>query len=137
MCALGGQDSQDIKDLCATLRCADVIVREDGGMTDKEPSEIEARANAASLGPWGGWHVGASTPGGRLGNGGYGRQVQVWVRDAKGPLVTDGICACETGLHGKDEANAVFIAHAREDVPRLVAEVRRLRLLVEEMQKGA
>ena len=30
-------------------------------------------------------------------------------------------------IDGDREANAAFIAHAREDVPALVAEVRRLR----------
>jgi hypothetical protein len=34
-----------------------------------------------------------------------------------------------------DFANAAFIAHAREDVPALVAEVRRLRAALEEAQR--
>ncbi|MFI6984214.1 hypothetical protein ACIBSV_37225 [Embleya sp. NPDC050154] len=32
---------------------------------------------------------------------------------------------------GRWDENALFIAHARRDVPRLVAEIRRLRLLLE------
>lgn len=61
---------------------------------------IEARANAATPGPW---RVGAT----------YDPEINVDVTNADGNLVGP-----------KDED---FIAAAREDVPALVAEVRRLR----------
>ncbi|MBG0819589.1 hypothetical protein HS048_02295 [Planomonospora sp. ID91781] len=41
-----------------------------------------------------------------------------------------------TGPDDRWDANAVFIAHARSDVPRLLAEVRRLRALLDEARHG-
>jgi hypothetical protein len=83
-------------------------------MTDEELAGIEARANAATSGPW------------------------VWkVRGENGPLCMhsgdaivfdDGTAWGEYGSPMHNEAaDATFIAHARTDVPALVAEVRRLR----------
>jgi hypothetical protein len=96
-------------------------------MTSKELREIELRAKAASPGPWGGYHLGLMIPGGRIGNNGYGWQVQCWKKDEQGrPVVFAGIADC-VNLDGlNDEANAEFIAHAREDVPKLVRQVRKL-----------
>jgi hypothetical protein len=86
-------------------------------MTDEELAGVEARANAATTGPWE-WKV----------------------RDDSGPLAMhsgdvivfdDGTAWGEYGspMHNA-AADATFIAHARTDVPALVAEVRRLRGLV-------
>ena len=96
-------------------------------MTPKELREIDRRAKAASPGPWGGYHLGLKTPGGRLGFQGYGRQVQCWKKDERGrPVVFAGIADCVYMDGLDDEANAKFISLAREDVPNLVREVRRL-----------
>lgn len=72
-------------------------------MTDLDLDAIEARANAATPGPW---EHGADKNGG--------------VRDIYAPDDTH-----ITG--GALYADAVFLAYARTDVPLLVAEVRRLR----------
>lgn len=75
-------------------------------MTDEQLAEIEARANAATPGPW------------------VQSQRDTWMvyRDGGGtPEVDVG-----GGYDTKENAN--FIAHARSDVPALVAEVRRLRV---------
>lgn len=91
-------------------------------MTDDELSQIEARANAATPGPW--------------------REIR---RD-------DPSCAAEYVIAGADDisvactscngeyctgmtdADCAFIAAARTDVPALVAEVRRLRDIVERVR---
>ena len=88
---------------------------------------IEARAKAATPGPWG-WY---DPPG-----AGYGPQIESEEQHARWGgmacvLVTAEVCsACrERGapcLSGKQE-DKDFIAHAREDIPALIAEVRRLR----------
>lgn len=86
-------------------------------MTDTELAEIEARANAATPGPW------------RVGH------AETWhvFGDVGNPELMAPACgrvllrANEHYRHGHDMA---FIAHARADVPALVAEVRRLRELV-------
>lgn len=75
---------------------------------------IEARAEAATAGPWHGEH----DEFGCVHVGDYG-----WV--ASGPQGQSPDYDGGTGDQGK--ADAEFIAHAREDVPALVAEVRRLR----------
>lgn len=76
-------------------------------MTEEDLATIEARAERATAGPWeasanyliGGW----------------------WVQD---PVAKDREGEV---LDGGSEADCVFVAHARSDVPALVAEVRRLR----------
>lgn len=79
---------------------------------------IEARANAATPGPWqrderyvvGGEDIPGSRPGGEV------------IAQAQPTL-----SAWREYELSQRVANAEFIAHAREDVPALVAEVRRLR----------
>jgi hypothetical protein len=73
--------------------------------------EIEARANAATPGPWEGKR-----------NGG------VYAGDME-PVFETG-CGCCSDPDLTDE-NSAFIASARTDVPALIAEVRRLRKLLE------
>ena len=95
---------------------------------------IEARAKAATPGPWG-WY---DPPG-----AGYGPQIESEEQHARWGgmacvLVTAEVCsACrERGapcLSGKQE-DKDFIAHAREDIPALTAEVRRLNAYIEERQ---
>lgn len=91
-------------------------------MTDDELKKIEARANAATRGPWNANFV--SDPvtvfGGECDCRGYPDSVAVASKPEPDPL--DEKCT-----HIKWIDNMRFIAHAREDVPALVAEVRRLR----------
>lgn len=101
-------------------------------MTDAELGAIDARAKAATSGPW--------RPHKTL-DGGNGRDVEAGckpgiavARCATPWLVNSrGICAIYAA---ERDANAVFIAYAREDVPALVAEVHQLRGLLADI-KGA
>lgn len=70
---------------------------------------IEARAAAASSGPW-------SVDGGRDGNRLFW-QIGGILRDAYG----------NNSITSDDEATVKFIAHARTDIPALVAELRSVR----------
>lgn len=77
-------------------------------ITPDELDAIEARADAAHIGPW---DVGPP-----------GEDGEIWVES---DYNVDGGCP----IFGGDESmlhNLEFAAHARTDVPRLVAEVRRL-----------
>jgi len=75
-------------------------------MTTEELLAIEARANAATAGPW------------------RGKKDEGVQADATDVFETG--CGCCSPSH-LSEADALFIAHARTDVPALVAEVRRLK----------
>jgi hypothetical protein len=77
-------------------------------MTDHELAAIEARANAATPGPWG-WR--------EVGSGFYPTAI-VYDRD-------DAEVVKDTDFIVKDDLE--FIAHAREDIPKLIAEIRRLK----------
>ena len=80
-------------------------------MTDIDLKEIEAREEAASKGAW------------KLSD----------IHDGESIYDSDGnlVCAIGQSYWGPDrrrsEDNFKFIVHARTDVPRLIAEVRRLR----------
>lgn len=93
-------------------------------MTEEDLTDIEARANAASEGPW------------ALASPGIGTDL----RDAKGRVVANQVIGGGfTSQEAKDRevATAVFLAAARSDVPALVAEVRRLREGILRKQWGA
>ena len=81
-------------------------------MTEQELTAIEERANAATMGPW----EGHSNSG-------------VTSKHTHDNVFETG-CGCCTHNDLSVE-DAAFIAAARVDVPALVAEVRRLRALVE------
>ena len=86
-------------------------------MNEKELAEIEARAEAATLGPW---DIGHEAPPLYAGNS---------CITAK---LGERMAIIFEANHNFDLDNsAVFIAHARQDVPALCAEVRRLTNLVE------
>jgi hypothetical protein len=82
---------------------------------------IRARAAAATEGPWELW-TGCSWR--RFGSAPTGRAVcePVTQRDGQPDLYFPN--------GGQDGPDATFIAHARTDIPALLAEVRRLRALV-------
>lgn len=110
----------------AGLSCGAPVAVQDGAdmsdiMTLEELGEIEARAESATDGPWHHYRDVAGLP---------DIPVVGCYDDARRDYVA--ICDC----WGQDfdvprdrdyRADADFIAHAREDVPALVAEVRRLR----------
>lgn len=83
---------------------------------------IEARANAATEGPWEADNT---------------EVMQHWSRPEPWQPIATNEVACMAYCYGgsargiENEADAEFIAHAREDVPALIAEVRRLRAAVE------
>lgn len=86
-------------------------------MTESELAEIEARAAAATEGPWRaeeGWVV----------PDGFDNEAFVEGEEASLPVIGMWVHDRELLLAPND---AEFIARAREDVPRLVAEVRKLR----------
>ena len=76
-------------------------------ITETELDAIEARANAATPGPW-----------------------EIFNDDLDGHIIAGrySICGGERheGYVHADDLNIIFIAHARTDVPRLIAEVRQL-----------
>ncbi len=93
-------------------------------MTEEQLREIEARAAAATPGPWHPLPSHASA----FENPVTGELVSTVV--ALAVCDTDGDPVQNGGAEGTP--NAVFIAHAREDVPALIAEVRRLMKALEE-----
>lgn len=106
-------------------------------MTPDELDAIEARANAATPGPWGFERVDTQTKGMAETTHQHVYSGTTGVADTwhTTPLVIEGFGPLSGYLpprHGKVE-DAEFIAHARADVPALVAEVRRLLGLVAEV----
>lgn len=73
--------------------------------TDAELDEMQARCDAATEGPW---DI----------NNDLGTDEIYCDWHSVGPIALVGQFA---------DANSIFIAHARTDIPRLIAEVRRLR----------
>lgn len=111
-------------------------------LTERELSEIDARLAAATPGPWrwdsfgsGTEYVHMRNASGRTGprimgpdhsdqDGHVGAHMFLHNVSAFQALTGED----ERGLEREKAANAEFIAHARDDVPRLLAEVRRLRV---------
>lgn len=94
-------------------------------MTPEELDAIEARAVTATEGPWR-WDVWGNQPDWP----GSGKPFisTVAVRGVQQVVVGEMSNASPDFVPGeKDVSNASFIAHARTDVPALVAEVKRLR----------
>ncbi len=87
--------------------------------------EIAARAAAATPGPWGAWIEGLRHP--------FHPEITAWGGSS--------IVYTTTGTAIADEldrdADAAFIAAARDDVPFLLAEVERLRARLEQMRTYA
>jgi len=90
-----------------------IAANSDEGMASDELREIEERANRATLGPWIAVNSDVRT-------------------DYDSPLEDMFI----GGVFNPDPpANAAFIAHARADVPALIAEVRRLHKELETLRE--
>ncbi|MFE1205681.1 hypothetical protein ACFW5V_28755 [Streptomyces sp. NPDC058762] len=86
-------------------------------LTEQQLAAIQARADAATPGPWGTY---------RGLNARY--TVQARPRTTRNGMENDGdIATLPTDRTDADSyANARFLAHAREDVPALLAEIQRL-----------
>lgn len=78
-------------------------------MTDQDLRELQARCDAASPGPWKAWVEGRDHTSGSS-------FVQTGAEDIE--------------MSGATTADFEFIAHARQDVPRLLAEVQRLQAVI-------
>lgn len=92
-------------------------------MSDENPLDldaIEARAAAATPGPW--------KPCGPCARPDGGRCNLVWAAVNENAPIAGGDEVCATN------ADAQFIGHARTDVPALVAENRRMRALLLEVE---
>lgn len=104
-------------------------------MTNEELDAIEQRANRATPGPWVWFMENSSTSGpiepytGFFG-GPYTRSDNSQFADLRSGNKTV-LPADQSPALPKDE-DADFIVHSRTDIPKLVAEVRRLRSLVSE-----
>jgi hypothetical protein len=120
-------------------------------MTDAELAAIESRANAAMPGPWyardadddhcaRAQFVGTRRTRVRVKRGerGAGMELAAGLPGQEPPdtvvaitfLQYPGLAECN-----QHDENTEFIAHAREDVPRLVAEIRRLRAELENARR--
>ncbi len=100
-------------------------------MTEQELQAIEQRANGATAGPWkaemGQVLYWSPRPTKAKPNAGY---THTLIRAEQTDYASGEFFAVV------DDTDATFIAHARTDVPALVAEVRRLRALVEALERG-
>jgi hypothetical protein len=104
-------------------------------MTDDELNEIEKRANAAAPGPWEDAEASVWEHGQRVVDEVFvrrpGDNIAVAIAVASQIL---NPCADPRNVPSQD--TAAFIAHAREDVPALIAEVRRLKARNAELEGG-
>ena len=86
-------------------------------MTEEQLQAIEERANAATPGPW-------DNRGDIVKDIAFEDDVIFYAADSMGPHIESG--DWQTAVT-QMRTDAAFIAHAREDVPALIAEVRALR----------
>lgn len=91
-------------------------------MNDERLADIEARADALPSGPW---------------EKGWDGQ-QFYLRDSEGTEIMELTFAIPTWGERYEQAKATcdtavpeFLFHARDDVPDLIAEIRRLRALID------
>ncbi|MFH9072716.1 hypothetical protein [Streptomyces alboflavus] len=87
-------------------------------LTAEQLDQIEARANAATPGPWctDAWEIYQGTE--------YQPGISLWI----------GETCRGTSSPEQDRADAAFVAAARTDVPALLTEVRRLHAALEEIR---
>lgn len=86
------------------------------GMTDIELSEIRLRCEAATCGPWVSYVEGRDHTSGS-------DFIMIGTGDSRGEDIE---------LTGATTADQDFIAHARQDIPRLLEEIERLKGLLSE-----
>lgn len=88
----------------------------DNKLTDEELYQIRQRCEKASLGPWKSYIEGRDHWGGD----------DVIITGVKGEIGED------IYLTGATDDDQDFIAHARQDIPRLLDEVERLKRVIKE-----
>jgi hypothetical protein len=110
-------------------------------LTDQQLDEIEQRADAATKGPWGFYdgdnYADVAADLTMTGRGSYSYREKI-------ARLEDETYWDDSAHEDDDEdrapeqmaANAAFIAHARADMPVLLAEVRRLRARVAELEEA-
>ncbi|GHH81738.1 hypothetical protein GCM10018781_65010 [Kitasatospora indigofera] len=104
----------------------------DEPLSEDELSAIERRVAAASPGPWVGWLESRHGIGGSSFielPGDVEVDDELYLTRATGGRRVGG-------AHAQTDADIDFIAGARQDVPRLVSEVRRLRAALEEARSA-
>ena len=95
-------------------------------MADLDLAAIRARAEAATEGPW---------------ENDYPEVGQHWSRPEPWAKVVSTDVACMAYCYGgsaqgiENEADAEFIAHAREDIPALLAEIDRLNATIQRVRE--
>lgn len=89
-------------------------------LTDEQIAEIRARAEAATPGPWSNTY--------------FGGRCQTVTKQRPG-MTKLSIANCSASLNG--EADATFIAHARQDVPALLADREELQRQLAETRERA
>lgn len=89
-------------------------------MTESELQDLESLANAATPGPWRETEVGCVLTDANVSER-YNQVASVM------PI-------CNKGGHCYQDGTTRFIAHARADIPALIAEVRRLKLVVHQQE---
>ncbi|MBX6723652.1 MAG: hypothetical protein IRY92_10550 [Dactylosporangium sp.] len=95
-------------------------------MTPEELAAIRARAEAATPGPW-------TVDEGLVWDDGTGECECQWYREIRG--WTDHGVPCDAGYLVLSREDATFIAHAREDIPRLLDEVEALRARADQLRQ--
>ena len=96
-------------------------------LTDADLDAIEQRANAATKGPW------ENDGGGEIGQ--HFSLPEPWATVVSTDVACMSYCYGGSAAGVERDEDAEFIAHARSDVPALVAEVRRLRAAVERVRE--
>lgn len=92
-------------------------------LTDEELAAMKARADAATPGPWRTWR------------GDVGDRYEVIISQLLGSNGRE-VMHLSGGFGHPNADDTAFIAHARDDVPRLIAEVERLRQEKVDAAKG-
>ncbi|MYU24507.1 hypothetical protein [Streptomyces sp. SID8352] len=112
-------------------------------LTAQQLADIETRTNAATDGPWGTYEFGGDTlieiaAGLEETGTGYRARREI-CRLEDEPMDNDPTHTEWTGEEDWEQvqADAEFVAHARTDVPVLLAEIRRLDARVRELERPA
>ena len=93
------------------------------GITDEELDAIERRADAATAGPWESYVEGPQPWAAAIRSSEPATRSK-WTCTSP---ITNGLWTGRSEQHSAYENDLDFIAAARQDAPRLVAEVRRLK----------
>lgn len=116
-------------------------------LSPEREAEIRERASAATAGPWGTYHENPQSDGVRLidiaaslQDTGHGYRCRRYIAQTESGQIDNDRTHRDWGADQDNQQSAddaEFIAHAREDVPALLAEVDRLRARVAELERAA